>query len=269
MIERKLKKSTPDPLQAHLPLISVITAVYNAGSYLNDCILSVLSQQYENFEYIVIDGGSTDNTVDIIKQHQNHITYWISERDEGIYDAWNKGLSIAKGEWISFIGADDILEPDALNTYMSHILQHPMQRNLEFVSSRIELVNEDLTHISIVGAPWQWERFKKEMITWHVGSFHAKHLFDDYGIFDKKYKICGDYELLLRPKDKLITSYIHQQTVKMRVGGVSSTRLYQSIDETYHAKMKNGAISVTRGKFLSIIDKARTFIRNKTWIKII
>ncbi len=268
MIEIKQKKSKPDSSGKSLPLVSIITATYNAGSYIEDCILSILSQKYENFEYIVIDGGSTDNTTDIITHYQDRLTYWISEPDEGIYDAWNKGLLIARGDWISFVGADDILEPDALNTYMTHILQHPMQSDLEFVSSRIELVNENLTHISTVGAPWQWDRFKKEMITWHVGCFHAKHLFEDYGNFDKSYKICGDYELLLRPKEKLITSYIHRQTVKMRMGGVSSTRLYQSIDETYQAKIKNAVISVTKGKCLIIIDIIRTYIRQETGIKI-
>lgn len=239
------------------PYISVITAVYNAQTYLNDCIVSILSQSYPNFEYIIIDGGSSDGTVDIIKQYESKLAYWISEPDLGIYDAWNKGIAIAKGEWIAFVGADDQLYPDALQTYVQHIIKHPKQHELEFVSSRIELVNKDLSPIRTVGDAWVWERFKQEMCTWHVGCFHSRSLFIRYGIFDSTYKVSGDYELLLRPKDRLVTSFIDKTTVKMRIGGVSHTRLFKAIDETYRAKIKNGAISGYRGRLFKFIDKLR------------
>ncbi|MBD2751867.1 glycosyltransferase family 2 protein [Spirosoma validum] len=240
-------------MQSISPKVSIITAVYNAEKYINGCITSVLGQNYENFEYIIIDGGSTDNTISIIEQYKDKLSYWISEPDRGIYDAWNKGLAASKGEWIAFLGSDDLLYPDAIQTYVNHIIQHPKQHELEFVSSRIELVKQDLTSIRIVGEAWDWERFKYKMITWHVGCFHAKHLFTKYGYFDPAYKVSGDYELLLRPTDKLVASFVDRTTVKMRMGGVSDIKLIEAHDETFRAKIKNGAIPAWRGELLKIL----------------
>ena len=95
--------------QVRSPRISIITVVYNGASTLEQTILSVLKQTYSRIEYIIIDGGSKDGTVDIIKKYQDRIAYWVSEPDEGIYDAMNKGIRHASGDWIYFLGADDIL----------------------------------------------------------------------------------------------------------------------------------------------------------------
>ena len=89
------------------PLISVITVVYNGASTLKKTIDSVAKQNYLNIEYIIIDGGSTDNTVQIIEEYSHRINFWISEKDNGIYDAMNKGIRLAKGDWIYFLNADD------------------------------------------------------------------------------------------------------------------------------------------------------------------
>lgn len=258
-----LLSNEPQVTKIKLPLVTVITAVYNAEKYIEECILSVLGQTYDRFEYILIDGGSTDKTVDIIKRYQGKVAYWVSEPDNGIYDAWNKAVLASKGAWLVFVGADDVLYPDAIQKYITHITEHPRQHELDFVSSQIELVKDDLAPIRIVGEAWQWDLFRTNMITWHVGCFHAKHLFDRYGMFDPSYKICGDYELLMRPKDKLVTSYIAQTTVKMRAGGVSNVSLSQAIDETYRAKIKNGIVNPVEGNIFRIIDKVRIYVREK------
>lgn len=249
------------------PLVTIITAVYNAENYINDCILSVLGQNYNNFEYIIIDAGSTDKTVDIIKQYKDKLSYWVSEPDSGIYDAWNKGLAASKGDWIAFVGSDDLLYPGAIRAYVDHITQHPRQHELEFVSSRIELVKEDLSPIRIVGEAWVWKRFRHKMITWHVGCFHSRHLFEKYGHFDSEFKVSGDYELLMRPKDQLITSFFNHVTVKMRTGGVSSLRIFKAHDETYRAKVKNKILPSWIGHSLRVIHRIYlnvkfTFLRN-------
>ncbi len=243
------------------PKVTIITAVYNAEKYIEECILSIVNQNYENFEYILIDGGSVDGTVDIIKKYQDKIKYWISEPDNGIYDAWNKGLSQAEGKWISFVGADDQLMPGAIHTYMKHITNHPRQHDLHFVSSRIKLVDENLTPIHVVGEAWVWERFERSMTTWHVGSFHARHLFEVYGIFDSSFKISGDYELLLRPNRHLVTSFVDHMTAKMRTGGISAKNLVKASEETYRAKIKNGIMSPTTGNIMRFIDKFRLLTR--------
>lgn len=254
--------SPPSLIYNIYPRVSIITAVFNGERYINECITSVLSQTYTNFEYIIIDGGSTDNTVDIIKCYQDKLAYWVSEPDQGIYDAWNKGLAVAKGQWIAFIGADDILYNNALHTYIEHIDNHPNGKSLEFISSQIQLVKPDLSLIRTVGEPWQWNKFKINMITWHVGAFHSSLLFSKYGQFDSFYKSAGDYELLLRPKAQLIASYIPEVTVKMRIGGISDRQLYKAIQETYHAKIKNGIVSPLYGKIFTFIDKTRVYLRS-------
>lgn len=97
------------------PLISVVTVCFNAVKTIEETILSVLNQTYSNVEYIIIDGGSTDGTIDIINKYADKLAYWVSEPDKGIYDAMNKGIIVAKGDFIYFIGADDILLPNVFN----------------------------------------------------------------------------------------------------------------------------------------------------------
>ncbi|GAB3793505.1 glycosyltransferase family 2 protein [Spirosoma humi] len=247
------------------PLVSLVLATYNSEMYLEECLISILGQSYNNFEILIIDGGSRDNSVSIIKKYSDKIRYWISEPDRGVYDAWNKALHEAKGDWIAFIGSDDILYPDALDTYINHILNHPRKQDLEFVSSKLDLVDNDLTFIETVGEEWDWKLFKKSMVTWHVGCFHSKKLFIKYGYFNPNYKISGDYEFLLRPKNHLMASYVDKRTVKMRNGGISSTKLIQASEETYKAKINNGVISFWKGYLLLIIDKLRLNFRAYFW----
>ena len=243
------------------PIVSIVIAVYNASSYLEGAIHSILEQEYKNYELIIIDGGSTDGTLDIINRYKDYIKYTVSEKDEGIYDAWNKGISVASGDWITFIGADDLLYPNAFKDYINFISQHSNRENLEFVSSKIELVNSALNVLDTVGEAWVWTLFKEKMITWHVGTFHSKRLFSKYGLFDITYKVSGDYELLLRPKEALITAYLPKVTVRMRDGGVSARLLYKAIDETYRAKINNGLIAPLIGPFLILNNKLKLFIK--------
>jgi len=98
------------------PKISVVTACYNQGAYIEDCILSVIGQQYPNLEYIIMDGGSTDNTVDIIKKYEQQITYWVSEKDNGLYDALNRGFQKSTGDIMGWINSDDFLLQKSLFT---------------------------------------------------------------------------------------------------------------------------------------------------------
>lgn len=200
------------------PLVSIITATYNADKYLQSSIKSVVNQTYDNIEYIIIDGGSTDNTVQILKENDKYIDYWISEKDNGIYSAWNKGIEKSKGEWILFIGADDKLLPGALEDYINYINQHP-EIDFDYVSSKVRRINLDGSTESVVGKPWEWSPFRKRMTTAHPGSFHSKRLFTKYGLYNEKFKIVSDYEILLRPRGALKAGFIDKITVLMSVGG--------------------------------------------------
>lgn len=108
-----------------LPRISIITPSYNQGQYIEETICSVLSQNYPNLEYIIIDGGSTDQSVEIIKKYQSQITYWVSEPDKGQADAINKGLARITGDWFNWLNSDDILMPNALHNLARMIQANP------------------------------------------------------------------------------------------------------------------------------------------------
>src|SRR5690606_6109403 len=137
----------------------------------------------------------------------------VSEPDDGIYDAWNKGLEHARGEWIAFLGADDAYTDSALEAYV-HLLNQHGGTTIEYVSSRIHLVSNDKT-IRAVGQPWRWKTFRKYMNVAHVGSIHHRSLFERFGHYDLQYRVCGDYEFLLRPGAALRTLFLDDVTVKM------------------------------------------------------
>ncbi|MBK8396342.1 MAG: glycosyltransferase [Leptospiraceae bacterium] len=229
------------------PLVSVIIATYNSEKYLEECILSILNQKYNEIELIIIDGKSKDKTLDIIKKYKEKINYWVSEFDLGIYDAWNKGLKVANGSWISFIGSDDFFDNNAIANYVNHI--NTLDFVPDFVSSKITLINENKKIIKVVGKAWVWNQFKRYMSTLHVGMFHNKNLFEKYGYYNLNYRICADYELLLRPKNNLITSFLPLNTCFMRIGGISNKDT-ANFKEVYKIKTTTAG----RFKFVAFIE---------------
>jgi glycosyltransferase involved in cell wall biosynthesis len=214
------------------PLVTIITAVYNASDCIATCIESVLAQDYPNREHILIDACSKDGTLEIIRSYERRIDYWISEPDKGIFDAWNKGLELARGEWIAFLGADDRYLPHALSTYMDLARTHP---DALFLSSRAKL-DHPSGHSPTFGGPWEWPRFSKAMTTVHVGSMHHRTLFERYGTFDISYRMAGDYEFMLRAGDSLTTAFTPEVTVIQRAGGESDSTA--GLHEARRAKVK-------------------------------
>lgn len=241
------------------PLITIITATYNVQDVLEKCILSVVNQKYENIEYIIIDGGSTDGTIDIIRKYEKDISYWVSEKDSGIYDAWNKGLIKATGDWIAFLGADDIYLPEAIDLYINYI-NNQNETKLDFISSKVNLVDSDGKSIRIIGNRWKWNVFKKYMNVAHVGSFHSKLFFTKYGYYNLDYKIIGDYEMLLRAQENLNTGFIDEVTVNMQVGGVSNQNR-SAFAEVIKAKISTGARTSFQAYNDNLIANFKYFIR--------
>ena len=233
------------------PLVSIITAVFNGEAVLNGCLQSVLSQDYPNIEHIIVDGGSTDGTLSLLRGCDSHIALWISEPDKGVYDAWNKGVALARGEWIAFLGADDIYLPGAISTYMALARSHP---EAEFLSSKAKL-DHPTGYSPTFGGPWEWPRFTVAMTTIHVGTFHHRTLFKRYGNFNIAYRIAGDYEFMLRAKNSLNTAFTPETTVIMRAGGVSDSTA--GLYEAKRAKIEAGV----RTSFHAEIELRRAILR--------
>ncbi len=230
----RLRQNSPREV-GNEPLVSVITAVFNGNDYIADCLESVLIQDYPLIEHIVVDGGSVDGTIEMLRRYEDRVALWISERDRGVYDAWNKGLRLARGEWIAFLGADDIYLPGAISAYMKLAAQSP---EAEFLSSRARL-NHPTGYSPIFGGPWEWPQFSTAMTTIHVGTMHRRSLFERYGEFDTTYRIAGDYEYLLRAREHLRSAFTPATTVVMRAGGLSD-----STAGLYEAKRAKVASSV-------------------------
>lgn len=219
------------------PLITVITATFNAAKTLEKTILSVINQDYPNVEFIIVDGGSKDETLDILRKFELAIDYWVSEPDKGIFDAWNKGVSLSSGDWIAFLGADDVYLEGALDAYAAVIVKSS-GATLDYISSRVNLTKAGKT-VRVIGARWNWSTFSKYMNVAHVGSLHHARLFEQWSGFDPAYRICGDYELLLRPGDELRVDYFDQATVNMSIGGVSDSN-WRALLEMTRAKIRTG-----------------------------
>ncbi len=233
--------------------VTVITAVFNGAATLSRCIESVLTQDYPDFEYIVMDGGSSDGTIDILQSYGDRIV-WRSERDSGIYDAWNKALALASGEWIAFIGADDFYLPGAISAYMLIARQQPV----EYISSLVRWVQPSGSS-SLIGETWAWPRFRTLMTTAHVGSMHNASLFKKYGTYDLSYRIVGDYELLLRPQGQLRTAFLATVTVEMQAGGTSDS--FAALVEARRAKVLTG------GRNSTIADLEFRIAQGKLWVR--
>lgn len=200
-------------------MITVIIATYNAQSNIQKTIDSLKSQTIGNFELIIVDGASNDDTITIIKSNGHFITKFLSEPDNGLYEAWNKGIKMCSGEWLCFIGAGDTLFPEAFSEYEKLIAKSG--NNFDYISAKVNRTDHLGCVLSVIGKPWIWKDFKKTMTVAHVGSLHNRKLLDEVGLFDTNYKICSDYELLLRKGDKLKTAYLDHIIGNMPVGGVS------------------------------------------------
>jgi glycosyltransferase involved in cell wall biosynthesis len=253
-----------------MKLISIIVATYNAETVIKRCIESVFCRKDEFVEFIVIDGNSTDSTVSIIREYGNKTDYLISEPDTGIYDAWNKGLNIAQGQWIMFLGADDVLMPNAIADYEKFIVNNKT-KEFDIISSLLDYVDENGTHLKYIGREWDWSLFKRQgMIIAHPGMLHNRKFFEQYGHFDSSYKYCADYELLLRGGDKIKAGFMNVVMVKMQHGGASFS--IKAIAEAHKARYFTAHVNIIicflyflRTLLLYCRFKVKHFLANFLW----
>ena len=242
-------------LSSDFPLVTIITATFNAAAHLPKTIQSIRELTYKNIEWIIIDGGSTDHTVELIIKNEDVVDYWVSEPDVGIYDAWNKGVEKANGEWITFLGAGDTYKPDSISVYIEAIQASVAMPNL--VSSRVQLVNDSGEVLREWGDCFDWGKFKKYMNIAHVGALHKRKLFEEFGYFDTQYKSSADYDFLMRCGLTIRPLYVDKVTATMLNGGVSNG--YSAIRETYSIHKKFGV--GVRSRFYYLLSCAKRFLR--------
>jgi glycosyltransferase involved in cell wall biosynthesis len=205
-------------------LITIITVSYNAAEFLEQTIQSVLQQTYTHFEYIIIDGGSTDKTIDIIKKYETQITYWCSEPDKGIYDAMNKGISLSEGEIIGLINAGDTYLPDAL---LSLAKQYSPSEQLSVYYGDIYRWYTDANiKVKITSS---FEELKYSMSICHQAMFITKYTYLTHGLYNLNYKYVADFAYalsLLQANAQFI--YINSIVACYQTGGVTDEKMLAS-----------------------------------------
>jgi glycosyltransferase involved in cell wall biosynthesis len=212
--------------------ITIIVSVLNGSKTLERCLLSIFGQTYETKEIIVIDGFSSDATVDIIKKYSDNIDYWISEPDSGIYNAWNKAIKKSTGEWICFLGCDDWWSSASS---LSEIAKQAVYPEFNFVSSKMYLVDNVGNIVSSVGNALNCRKLVLGPRIAHVGALHHRSLFDAYGLFDENYKIAGDYEFILRASPSIKPAFVPKNLIFMGNTGLSNLSIGITINEGFKA----------------------------------
>lgn len=237
-------------------LMSVITVVKNNKVGLIKTIESVVSQEETDFEFIVIDGKSTDGTCDVINENKNLIQYFVSEMDSGISDAFNKGIRASTGKWLLFLnGGDSFFNNQVLSTMKASLIANP---DVDIVHGKISFNDIHGNKIKEFGSPYKKSKFKKSDDLMHPAMFINRKYFEEYGLFDVKYKMAMDYELLLR-KDTLRAVFIDSIMSNMVNGGVSMTRLNEVIDESICAIVSHKKASCWHLKCYYLLKKAKYF----------
>jgi glycosyltransferase involved in cell wall biosynthesis len=208
--------------------MSLINVCYNSGASINYTILSVANQKLPNLEYIIIDGSSTDNTLDIISKNSDVISKVISENDNGIYDAMNKGILNATGDIIGFINSDDILADSLVLQRVSQVFQD--NPSVEAFYGDLCYVNKNDLSTTVRywrSTPYQAGLFNKGWVPPHPTLYIRREIYKKYGGFDLNFHIAADFELMLRfiEVNRVKTFYIPHVLVKMRLGGTTNNSL--------------------------------------------
>lgn len=227
--------------------ISLITVCFNASSTIERCIQSVISQTYKNIEYIIIDGASTDATDQIVNQYGNYISRFVSEPDQGLYDAMNKGIMFATGDIVGMLNADDFF-PD--NSVLEEIAAVFDDKNVHILYGDLDYVN----HLGKIFRKWRSGRYTSGKFNWgwmppHPTFYCRRELFSKYGFYSLYYGTAADYELMLRfiHKHHINAFYLEKVMVRMKSGGVSNKNIGTRVKGLFNdfRAMRNNGISVS------------------------
>ena len=228
-----LKHSSKDK-----PLISVITVVLNGEKYVEEAILSIIKQTYDNVEYIIIDGGSTDGTLKIIHKYEDLIDFWMSEKDDGIYNAMNKGIILSRGDLIGFVGSDDYLYLDTLEK----LAKVAKNKIIDYTVGPVDIIkknNQLIEKAQVLDNFLDKNRFIFDMATHHLSFYISKKIINRVGIFNESFKIRSDFDMVIRVMSISKKFYSFQDSVgSFREGGISGS--YETYFETFYILRRHG-----------------------------
>jgi glycosyltransferase involved in cell wall biosynthesis len=204
--------------------ISIITVTYNSEKTINETLESVFRQNYANIEHIIVDGGSVDDTIDIVRSYGSNIEKFISEPDEGIYDAMNKGISLASGDVIGILNSDDFY----INEFVIEKVAKEFEKKIDCLYADLVYVragNLNKTVRYYDSGRFSPSKFSHGWMPAHPTFFVKKDVYNKYGAFRTDLKIAADFDLMIKflYTHNLVYSYIKEPIIKMRIGGVSTS----------------------------------------------
>ena len=237
------------------PLITIITAVLNNEKYLEESILSLHKQKYNNYEHIIVDGGSKDQTLNIIKKYEDKIDYWCSKKDRGIYDAFNIGMKLSSGDYIGFLNSDDYFSDDALDILEKYITKYPEK---DFVFGSVKKHWGILHGYKPYKIYWSWGFYSSHSTGFFIKTDAAKKV----GPYNLKYKYSSDYDYFFRMivKKKLIGIGTKKEEIfgTFRRGGFSSkVKFFDHFMEEIKIRLDNN-----QNKFLILLIFIYKYLKN-------
>lgn len=226
------------------PLISIITPTLNSERFISDNIKSILSQRYPHIEHIIIDGGSTDSTLTLVKELDPKAVA-ISEPDDGISDAFNKGIALAKGDIIATLNSDDFYADD--DVIQKVVETFTLRPEIKVVYGKVRCIDPDTEKTLMIyyNEPFSFEKMKKRLIIPHPSVFMKREVYEAVGMFSLEYRICMDHDYLLRVTAKFEPHALDEIFTVMRWGGLSTKNVFLAHREAYRISMDNGVNKVS------------------------
>ena len=210
------------------PLVSIVTTVYNGAEYIEEAILSVKNQTYDNIEYIVVDAASSDGTLAVVQRHADFIDYYVSEPDAGIYSGMNKGIELSQGEYVLILNADDYYEPDAVSV----LVQKAMDSGKDIIFADRNVVDGNgkklRTDISVID-----DRFFLRCTCAHESMLVARRVYEWLGMYNEENKVISDWTWMLAAKEEHSFEFLDKAVLNFRNVGVSSCDIETTVDEKF------------------------------------